>query len=415
MLKKVLTWTGRALAASFVIVAGLLLYVQVDGLPHFQRAIPVRRVEITPERVARGRKLASLLCVQCHLDASSGRLTGKVMADLPPEFGTVVSKNITHSLRHGIGAWSDGQIAYLLRTGIRPDGRYVPPYMIKLPHASDEDLDSIIAFLRSDDPMLTSTDVDPPGVSRPSLLVKALAHSVMRPLPFPEQAIRAPDANDSIAYGRYLVYSLDCYSCHSADFKSVDIMDPPRSEGFLGGGNRLLDQKGAPIYSANLTPDPATGIGRWSEADFVRTLRYGLRPDGSTLHYPMVPMPALDDRDARAIYAYLRGVPALKHSVQSVARAEPDADPGLRAYTKYGCGSCHGETGLAIADLRAANRDYPNDPELLRWILDAPTLKPGTRMPAWRGIVAEQDYPALLLHVRQLSALGDPTTPTAIR
>ena len=407
MLKKLLTWMGRGLAALLVIVAGLLLYVQLDGLPHFQRVTPVRVVEVSPARVARGRKLASLLCVQCHLDATTGRLTGKVMSDLPPEFGTVVSKNITHSRVKGIGAWTDGQIAYLLRTGIRPDGRYVPPYMIKLPHASDEDIDSIIAFLRSDDPMLAPAEVDPPGVTRPSLLVKALAHTVMGPLPFPERTIDTPSRDDRIAYGRYLVYSLDCYSCHSADFKSVNIMDPPLSEGFLAGGNKLLDQKGNAVYSANLTPDPATGIGRLSEAEFVRTLRFGLRPDGSTLHYPMLPMPGLDEQDARSIYAYLRTVPALKHRVERPAQAAPDADPGRQAYAKYGCGSCHGETGLGIADLRPANRDYPTDPELLHWILDAPSLKPGTRMPAWRGIVSEQDYPALLLHVRRLSALGE--------
>ncbi|MET0790003.1 MAG: c-type cytochrome [Polyangiaceae bacterium] len=414
MLKKLLTWTGRGLAALLTIVAGLLLYVQLDGLPHFQRVTPARHVEVTPERVARGRKLASLLCVHCHLDSNSGRLTGKVMADLPPEFGTIVSKNITRSRSKGIGAWSDGQLAYLLRTGIRPDGRYVPPYMVKLPHASDEDLDSIIAFLHSDDPMLAAAEVDPPGVTQPSLLVKALAHSVMGPLPFPEQPISAPLSSDRVAYGRYLVYSLDCYSCHSADFKSVNIMNPPASEGYLGGGNKLLDLKGAAIYSANLTPDEATGIGKWSEADFVRTVRYGLRPDGSTLHYPMLPMSDLDEQDARAIYAYLRTVPARKHAVQRPAPAAPDSDPARQAYTKYGCASCHGETGLGLADLRPANRDYPADAELLSWILDAPTLKPGTRMPAWRGIVAPCDYPALLMHVRRLSAQAEKypeTTP----
>ncbi|MES1176366.1 MAG: c-type cytochrome [Myxococcales bacterium] len=407
MLKKLLKWLGSGVAALLVIVAGLLLYVQLDGLPHFQRVTPPRHVEVTAARVERGRKLASLLCVHCHLDASTGRLSGKVMADLPPEFGTVVSKNITQSRSKGIGGWSDGQLAYLLRTGIRPDGRYVPPYMIKLPHASDEDLDSIIAFLHSSDPMLAPAEVDPPGVTQPSLLVKALAHTVMGPLPFPARAISTPSRDDRVAYGRYLVYSLDCYSCHSADFKSVNIMSPPLSEGYLGGGNKLLDEQGHTVYSANLTPDPTTGIGRLSEAEFVRTLRYGLRPDGSTLHYPMTPMPSLDDDDARAIYAYLSTVPALKHAVQRPAPAAPDSDPGRQAYAKYGCGSCHGETGLGLADLRSANHDYPTDPELLRWILDAPTLKPGTRMPAWRGIVREQDYPALLLHVRRLSALGE--------
>ena len=408
MPRKLLIWTARAGAAVILLVAAFALYVQLDGLPRFRHVAPARHVDVTVERVERGKKLASLLCVHCHLDSATGKLTGQVMSDLPPEFGRIVSKNITQSRTKGIGAWSDADLAYLLRTGVGPDGTYVPPYMIKLPHASDEDLDSIIAYLHSDDPMLAPADVDPPGVTAPSFLVKALAHTVMRPLPFPEKTIRAPETTDRAAYGRYLVYSLDCYSCHSADFKSVNIMNPPLSEGFLAGGNALLTQDGKGILSANLTPDPETGIGRMSEAEFVRTLRYGIRPNGAPLSSPMSPMPELDDRDLSAIYAYLRTVPAIKHAVQ---RPPPPttSEAGEAAYARYGCSSCHGQSGVGIADLRSANRDYPNDADLLRWILDAPSVKPGTRMPGWRGIIAEEDYPALLGHVRKLSANRDLT------
>ncbi len=408
MLRKILIWTARVVAAVFLLAAGFALYVELDGLPRFRHVAPARHVEVTAEQVERGKKLASLLCVHCHLNPTTGKLTGKVMSDLPPEFGKIVSKNITRSRKKGIGAWSDGDLAYLLRTGVRPDGTYVPPYMIKLPHASDADLDAILAYLRSDDPLLAPAEVDPAGVTEPTFLVKLLAHTVMRPLPFPEQTVTAPAITDRVAYGRYLTYSLDCYSCHSADFKSVNIMDPPLSEGYLAGGNRLLKRDGTAINSANLTPDPTTGIGRMSEADFIRTLRYGIRRDGYTLSYPMVPMPELDDRDLSSIYAYLRTVPPLQHAVERVAQPTlPEHDAGKAAYARYGCGSCHGETGLGIADLRAANRSYPDDEALLLWILDAPTLKPGTRMPAWRAIIDPKDYPALLAHVRKLSANSD--------
>ncbi|HEX4334892.1 MAG TPA: hypothetical protein VH062_03200 [Polyangiaceae bacterium] len=62
------------------------------GIPTYPHATPVRHVEVTPERVAAGRKIGE----------------------------------ITQSRERGIGAWSDGELAYLLRTGVRPDGRYVP-------------------------------------------------------------------------------------------------------------------------------------------------------------------------------------------------------------------------------------------------------------------------------------------------
>jgi len=413
MLRKVLTWLTRGVAALLLIVAAFALYVQIDGLPHFRHTARARNVQLTPERVARGRKLVALTCVGCHLNQETGKLTGKRMADLPPAFGVVYSKNITRSKTHGIGGWSDGDLAYLLRTGVRPDGQYVPPYMIKLAHFSDEDLDSILAFLHSDDALVAASEVDPPGVTTPSFLVKALSHTVMRPLPFPEQVVQAPAKTDPVAYGRYLVYSLDCFSCHSADFKSVNVMDPPKSPGFLAGGNPLLALDGSTIFSANITPDDETGIGRMSLPDFVRTLKHGVRPDGYALKYPMLPTATLEDSEIEAIYAYLRTVPKLHHVVERATEPALDSDRGKQVYDRYGCVACHGDAGVGIGDLRAANRDYPSDPELLKWILDAQQLKPGTRMPAWRGIVAESDYPALLAHVRKLSANAERVVKTS--
>ena len=55
-------------------------------------------------------------------------------------FGVVYSANITRHPGRGIGGWSDGDIAHLVRTGVARDGRYVPPWMVKLPHLADEDL-----------------------------------------------------------------------------------------------------------------------------------------------------------------------------------------------------------------------------------------------------------------------------------
>ena len=108
--------------------------------------------------MARGTRLAKMLCVSCHFDPATRVLSGRRMADVPPEFGAIYSANITRHQTHGIASWTDGEIVYLLRTGIRRDGRYAPPYMVKLPHASDEDILSIIAFLRSDDPLVAPND-----------------------------------------------------------------------------------------------------------------------------------------------------------------------------------------------------------------------------------------------------------------
>jgi cytochrome c2 len=404
MTKKVLKWAAAVFGAIAVLLAAFLAYVQVTGIPTYPHATPVRHVEVTPERVAAGRLLAMTLCTGCHLDPSTKRLTGKRLEDIPPAFGEIHSANITRSTAHGIGAWSDGQLAYLLRTGLRPDGRYVPPYMVKLPHLSDEELDGLIAFLRSDDDLVSPVDTPPKGVSTPSLLVKVLSRVVMKPLPFPAERIVAPARSDRVAYGRYLVTTRDCYACHSADFKSTDPLEPEKTPGYFGGGNTLIGGDGNAIFSANLTPDPATGLGRWSEADFSRAVRFGVSRNATVLRYPMEPKPEIDEDQTAAMYAYLRTIPAIENRVARFKNDAPAGDEGARTYHAYGCASCHGETGVAFGDLRGANRDFASDGPLLEWLLDAPRLRPGTKMPGFRGIIAERDYAPLIRHVRKLSS-----------
>jgi mono/diheme cytochrome c family protein len=280
--------------------------------------------------------------------------------------------------------------------------------MVKLPHMSDEDLDSIIAFLRSDDPRVAAADADPPGVTQPSFLAKTLSHGPFKPLPYPTKPIVTPSKTDAVAYGRYLTHNLDCYTCHSASFTSMNVLEPEKSAGYLGGGNKLKDASGKDIYSANLTSDPETGIGNWTEADFVRAMKKGFRPDGRVLHYPMEAKPALDDEEAAAIYAYLLTVPKIKNAFPRPAMppaAVAGNDQGKALYDRYGCASCHGETGKgAVGDLRRANEAYPSDADLRHWIDEAPTMKPGTKMPGWKGVIKEEDYPSLIAYVRALSA-----------
>lgn len=407
-IKTVLKRGSILLGVVVAAVAALALYVDVDGIPRYAKPAADTRVAVaTPESVAHGKKLVGLLCAACHENADTHRMSGKHMPDLPAEFGVIYSKNITRHPTKGIGSWTDGEIRTFLRTGLRADGQYVPPYMVKLPHTSDEEIDAIISFLRSDDPLVAPTDVEPPGVTKPTFLVKALAHVAFKPLPLPKQPVVAPPKSDPVAYGRYLTVSLDCYSCHSESFTKMNVLEPEKSAGFMGGGNPMKAEGGKEIFTANLTSDPETGIGSWTEADFVRALRKGFRPDGRVLSYPMEPRPELDDEEAAAIYAYLRTVPKIKNAVRRPAAPTvgAEASAGKALYQQYGCGTCHGETGKGtVADLRHANETYPTDTELRRWIDEAPTMKPNTRMPGWKGVIKEADYAPLMAYVRVLSA-----------
>ena len=105
--------------------------------------------------------------------------------------------------------------------------------------------------------------------------------------------------DDPVARGAYLVHAGGCISCHT----------PPGGTPFAGG--RALATPFGTFYSPNITPDSQTGIGRWSDADFQRALRRGIRPDGKK-YFPVFPYPSftgISDADALAIKAYLFSLP----------------------------------------------------------------------------------------------------------
>ena len=402
-MKQALKFLGYLVLIVIVSAGIFAAYVAVSGIPTYSPGRVRLKVEVTPAKVERGRKYASLLCMNCHLDPATGKLTGKRLTDTPASFGEAYSKNITRDKQYGIGAWSDGELAYLLRTGITRTGRYAPPWMPKYPHMSDEDLESIIAFLRSDDPVTAPAAVNPPGVSKPSFLTKLLTHLIFKPLPYPKGPIATPLVTDKVAYGRYLSVNLGCFECHSANFRTNNELKPEKSAGYLGGGNELRDESGQIVRSANLTPD-STGLAQWSEADFTRAIRTGIRPDHTVLRYPMSPMPELTDADTSAIYAYLRTVPRI-HNL--VPRAEAPVlaagtNQGKALYYRYGCNSCHGDNGAGVGDLRRATQDFPTDAQLEAFIRHAPSFKRDSKMPAWDGIIRESDYAPLMAYVREL-------------
>ncbi|MET4804701.1 mono/diheme cytochrome c family protein [Bradyrhizobium sp. LB11.1] len=112
-------------------------------------------------------------------------------------------------------------------------------------------------------------------------------------------AAQAQDKNsDIIARGEYLARAGDCTACHTAP------------EGRLFAGGHAMPTPFGTIYTSNITPDPETGIGKWSADDFYRTMHNGRFPDGGLI-YPAMPFASYtkvtrDDSDA--IFAYLRSI-----------------------------------------------------------------------------------------------------------
>jgi len=404
MIKKVLKIVLGLVLLIVILAGGFASYVAIDGIPSYKTQVVDLKVEVTPERVARGKVISNMMCGQCHLNTKTGRFTGHQLPDLPPQFGVAFSRNITQDKDVGIGSWTDGEIAFMLRTGINRRGKYTPPWMPKFPRIADEEIASIIAFLRSGD-SLVQADPSPDFDSKVTFLTKFLTHVAFKPHPYPTTPIKAPDTSNLVAYGRYLALdAFDCYGCHSGDFKKMNDREPEKSFLFFGGGNSMPGVDSVPVNTANLTPDPTTGIGKWSEADFIKTVRDGVRPDGRLLRYPMVRIPEFSETDLKAIYAYLKTVPPIQHEV---ARNFPEmggaslAD-GEAIYKKYGCIGCHGKTGVGVGDLTLAKNNLPTDSLLKAWIMNPPSMKPLTKMPPFQGVIKEEEFAPLMAYVRQL-------------
>jgi mono/diheme cytochrome c family protein len=304
----------------FLIIVGILLVVGLAGFSFIEiRGIPsyeVKKIDFvakaTPESIERGKKIVLLLCADCHRNNETGKLTGRPMTEAPHEFGNIYTQNITQDKTFGIGEWTDGELVYLLRTGIKRNGKYAPPYMAKLPHLADDDINAVISFLHSDDPLITAS-ATPDQPCDPSFLTKFLCMVAFKPFKMPAQKIEMPDTNNALQLGKYLVFNLECFTCHSADYKTDNWEVPEESKGYLGGGNKPLDRQGRVMITPNLTPDKETGIGEWTEQRFVNALKYGTMENQRSLRFPMVPFIYLTDNEAKAIYAYLKTVPPIKN------------------------------------------------------------------------------------------------------
>jgi mono/diheme cytochrome c family protein len=130
--------------------------------------------------------------------------------------------------------------------------------------------------------------------------------------------------SDPLARGKYLAEAADCEACHTAE----------HGERFAGG--RPFDTEFGTIFAPNITPDPETGIGSWSDADFLKAVHEGVSKDGENL-YPAFPY---------ASYTYLMKIwSALynpKERFEPVADRSPSWNRGAYLTEALGhCGDCH--------------------------------------------------------------------------
>jgi len=256
--------------------------------------------------VARGAYLAAAAgCDQCHTDKERHGQPYAGGRPLKTPYGIIPSPNITPDKKTGIGGWSPADFTRALRWGVAPDDtHYLPvfpfPYYAGL---SDQDVADLKAFLDSLAPVSRK---DTEGAGSIALIGRARAAAAVALSPHEEKFQPDPAKNAVWNRGAYLAATVGrCADCHTAR----DLAGRPKTGRWLAGSNGAFGGKKAP----NITPDPESGIGKWSDDDILTLLKEGQTPSFDFVGGDMAEIVGntsrLTDDDRKAIVAYLRSVP----------------------------------------------------------------------------------------------------------
>jgi mono/diheme cytochrome c family protein len=220
--------------------------------------------------------------------------------------GAVIAPNLTPDQETGAGTWTDDQFARAIREGIGHDGRTLFPLM---PYGhfrtmSDEDLASIVVYLRSLPPVrnpLPKTEIIFPV----KYLIRAAPEPVNDPVP-------PPDLSTPAKRGEYLTRMASCVTCHTPQERGQSNMKLLFAGGFTFNVGPLPS-----VTSANITPDPS-GIAYYDENLFLQAMRSGkVRARELSAVMPWIGYKNMTDEDLKAIFAYLRTVKPVPHRVDN--------------------------------------------------------------------------------------------------
>ncbi len=213
------------------------------------------------------------------------------------------SANITPDKETGIGNWTDEQIIKAIREGVDDKGHVIFPPM-PVPtynNLSDDDVKAVVAYLHT----LKAIHNEVPE-SKWNIPQQAMP---------PAKGLPAPPTTDKVAYGRYIVTAeAHCFECHTP----LGANGQPDMSKLGAGGMAITLAPGMVVATANITSDPETGIGKWSDADIKKALTEGVTPTGGHISPPM-PFPwfkNLTPEDLDAVVAFVRTIPPIVNKVE---------------------------------------------------------------------------------------------------
>ncbi len=254
--------------------------------------------------------------------------------------------------------------------------------------------------------------------------------------------------------GQYLARAAGCLGCHTQE----------KNDAVPYAGGRALKTPFGTFYGPNITPDRNAGIGRWTEADFIRAMRRGERPDGAN-YFPAFPYPSftlISAGDLRDLWAFLRTLPPSSQPTQahdlrfpfgwrflvtlwkwlfftpgpfvSDAQRSPELNRGAYLVRALGhCGECHtprnflggpkrkrflaggkGPEGKGVPNLTPAKLKKLSDAELKDFLVsgttpdgDVPAEAMGEVIRNTTSQLTPPDLAALMAYLRALPPLAD--------
>jgi mono/diheme cytochrome c family protein len=319
-MKRVLKIIGYLLALFVVVITGILSYIKL-ALPSVDPAENIS-IEYTQERIEHGRYLANhvSVCMDCHsirdFSKFSGPLTPGTFGKGGERFdqsvgmpGVFYSRNITPS---GISRYTDGDLFRLITTGVTKEGHAMFPLM-PYPYYGKmdrEDIYDIIAYVRS----IPSIDNEVPE-STPDFPMNFILNTIPKNV----ELSKRPEKSDLLAYGAYMTNASGCIECHTQVDKGQIILEQAFS-----GGREFAFPDGSVVRSSNITPDMETGIGKWSEQNFIQRFKLyadssyvtpDVRPGEFNTLMPWTMYAGMDEEDLKSIYAYLKSKPAIQNTV----------------------------------------------------------------------------------------------------
>ncbi|MFN2143092.1 MAG: c-type cytochrome [Candidatus Promineifilaceae bacterium] len=284
-MKRILKWIGIVLGGLLGII--ILAYVAVTAVSasRLNRTYQVTAdftldIPDDPASIAEGERLYTIMCQSCHGE----NLAGETWSDFMT--GQIQVANLTTGSGGIGGVRSDEDIARAVWYGVKPDGSptvVMPPELNQT--VSVEDMENLIAYIRSAPPVDTENVRLKPG---PMMRVMHVTNSF--PLVTAELVamdsppLGAAASEDTMALGQQR--AAFCTACHGADFTGNSMMGSP-----------------------NITPHESA-IGAWTEEEFTRAIREGVRPDGSAIStdMPWETMSLYTDEEVHAIWTYLQTV-----------------------------------------------------------------------------------------------------------